>query len=176
MSSRSSGDDTADATRTSTASSPNPAHAGASGGTGYRERLWPSPAACLACLPIVLGAVLVPLPIFGPGAGVVGGLLGVLAVVALLASMAWRIEVAGGVLRVGRARLPVAVVGEVDVLDRAALRRAVGPGLDARAHLALRPWAPEGVRIHLEDASDPTPYWVVSTRRPEELAAALRAR
>jgi hypothetical protein len=29
------------------------------------------------------------------------------------------------------------------------------------------------VRVDLEDPLDPTPYWLLSTRRPQELAAAL---
>jgi hypothetical protein len=30
------------------------------------------------------------------------------------------------------------------------------------------------VRIEVVDPDDPTPYWVISTRRPEDLIAALR--
>ena len=29
------------------------------------------------------------------------------------------------------------------------------------------------VKIDITDPSDPTPYWLTSTRRPEELVAAL---
>lgn len=31
------------------------------------------------------------------------------------------------------------------------------------------------VRVEVLDPEDPTPYWVVSTRRPMELAASLEA-
>jgi hypothetical protein len=48
-----------------------------------------------------------------------------------------------------------------------------GVDLDARAFLKIRPWVKPVVRIELDDDNDPTPYWLVSTRRPKELAAAL---
>jgi len=31
------------------------------------------------------------------------------------------------------------------------------------------------VRVDLNDPADPTPYWVVSSRRPTELAGAIKA-
>ena len=31
------------------------------------------------------------------------------------------------------------------------------------------------VRVPVEDPADPAPYWLVSSRRPDQLAAALRA-
>ncbi|HWJ84512.1 MAG TPA: DUF3093 family protein, partial [Cellulomonas sp.] len=37
-------------------------------------------------------------------------------------------------------------------------------------------WIHAGVRIELVDPADPTPYWIVTSRRPDELAAALRGR
>ena len=46
--------------------------------------------------------------------------------------------------------------------------------LDARAWLLVRGWIPGVARITLDDPTDPTPYWLVSTRDPEGLAAALR--
>jgi hypothetical protein len=48
-----------------------------------------------------------------------------------------------------------------------------GTRLDARAYLMLRGWIPGVARITLDDPTDPTPYWLVSTRDPEGLAAAL---
>ena len=44
---------------------------------------------------------------------------------------------------------------------------------DARAFLLLRPYVKTAVRVDLEDPADPTPYWLLSSRRPEALAAAL---
>ena len=45
--------------------------------------------------------------------------------------------------------------------------------LDARAYLCIRGWIPTGIRVAVADPQDPTPYWLVSTRRPEELLTAF---
>ncbi|MDX2025238.1 DUF3093 family protein, partial [Microcella sp.] len=52
---------------------------------------------------------------------------------------------------------------------------ARGQRLDARAFLVLRPDIPAVLRVAVTDPDDPTPYWLLSTRRPEELAAAIAA-
>lgn len=83
------------------------------------------------------------------------------------------IEVDDTEMRVGRAVLGRAWVGAVQPLD--AVRTAVRSGVeaDARAHLVLRPWVSTAVELTLDDPADPVPYWLVSTRRPGALAAAL---
>jgi hypothetical protein len=55
------------------------------------------------------------------------------------------------------------------------MRQARGPGLDARAFLCLRGWVQTGARVRIDDPQDPTPYWLLSTRHPDRLAAALAA-
>ena len=84
-----------------------------------------------------------------------------------------RIVVADGELRAGRAHVPLHLVGRAQgfVGEEARLQR--GPRLDARAFLVLRGWVDPVVRIELTDPHDPTPYWLVSTRRPDRLAATL---
>ncbi len=78
-------------------------------------------------------------------------------------------------LRAGRARIPVEFVGGATVLDAEAVRRLAGRDADARAFLLLRPYLKRGVRIDITDPADPAPYWLVSCRRPEALAAALES-
>ena len=58
-------------------------------------------------------------------------------------------------------------------LDADQTRRRAGVDADARAHLVLRPYVATAVEITLDDPADPVPYWLVSTRRPDALAAAL---
>ena len=86
-----------------------------------------------------------------------------------------RIRVGGAQFRAGRARIATELLGEVEVLDAEASRRAAGPEADARAYLLLRPYVRRCVRVTLADPADPTPYWLVASRRPEQLAAALRS-
>ena len=76
-------------------------------------------------------------------------------------------------LDVGGAHLDAAHIGAVTPLDRAAFRASLGPEADARAWLRTRPYIDGGVRVDLDDPSDPVPYWLVSSRRPEAVAAAL---
>jgi hypothetical protein len=60
-------------------------------------------------------------------------------------------------------------------LDAEATRLLAGRDANVHAYLLLRPYLKRAVRVDVVDPSDPVPYWLVSTRRPEELAAALTA-
>ena len=53
-------------------------------------------------------------------------------------------------------------------------RRAAGVEADARAYLLLRPYRKRAVRVEVADPADPTPYWLLSSRRPDDLAEVLR--
>jgi hypothetical protein len=86
-----------------------------------------------------------------------------------------RLAVASGELRAGRAHIPLALCGAVEPLDREQTRDAGGAGADARAYLVLRPYISTAVRVPIDDPLDPVPYWLLSTRHPERLAAAVRA-
>lgn len=79
-------------------------------------------------------------------------------------------------LTVGASRIEWTWVGGAKALDPAETRHRLGPGADARAHLAMRPYLPEAVEVTIDDPADPHPYWLVSSRRAVELAAAINAR
>lgn len=102
----------------------------------------------------------------------------VIAVPVVLVALFWlgrtRVQVARGELRVGRAALPLRYVGRVDVVGKADKQVALGPELDPAAYLLHRPWVGPVVRVELTDPDDPTPYWIFSVRRPEQLLEALR--
>lgn len=101
----------------------------------------------------------------------------VLPITALLLSVGSRgsVTVKAGVLHVPGARIPIARLDHGVVLDREAFRQQTGPMADARAFVVSRPWLHTAVRLMLDDPEDPTPYWVVGTRKPQELLTALRA-
>ena len=86
-----------------------------------------------------------------------------------------RIVVADGALRVGRARIEAAYLGTAESLDAEAARRVAGMEADARAYLVLRPYLTRAVKVEITDPADPAPYWLVSTRHPDRLAAAITA-
>ncbi|MFC7359572.1 DUF3093 domain-containing protein [Nocardioides astragali] len=85
-----------------------------------------------------------------------------------------RVAVEGGTLRAGRAHIALEHVGEVTALDADGVRRLAGVDADARAYLLLRPYLKRGVRVEVTDPADPTPYWLVSCRRPEQIVTAVR--
>ncbi len=76
-------------------------------------------------------------------------------------------------LRVGRASIDSAHIGVVQPLNRVDYRLRLGTGADARAYLVTRPYLDRGVLVTVKDPSDPVPYWLLSSRRPDALAAAL---
>ncbi len=141
----------------------------------HRERLWPSPAAWL--LPVLAaaftGVALLP----------VDRLVALLAAVAAAAAAAALLVRASAVvevsrehgLRAGRAVLPASAIGGAEAARGPRARALRGPELDARTHLVLRGWVDPVVLVTLDDPDDPTPAWLVSTREPERLAAALHA-
>jgi hypothetical protein len=65
------------------------------------------------------------------------------------------------------------LLGTPEQLDKDATRRVLGVEADARAYLVTRPYLKHAVRVPVHDPADPTPYWLVATRHPERLAAAL---
>jgi hypothetical protein len=84
------------------------------------------------------------------------------------------VSVAGGELRVGRARLPLAEVGEVAALDQAQTRAMRGPRADPAALLLVRPYLKAAVYVQVTGYDTTVPYWLVGTRHPAELATAIK--
>lgn len=84
-----------------------------------------------------------------------------------------RVRIGDGVLHVRGARLPLSAVGIVTALDAEDTRRLRGPVASPLAHVATRPWLPLAVWVEVVDIDDDTPYWLVGSRKPADLAAAL---
>ena len=128
---------------------------------------WPVAAALVALLGAELWA----------GLGWIGAVLSYAALGTLVAAWLIRLSrvhvtVGDGELRVGRAHLPVHFIGEVLPIDRDTLRRLLRR--DVNAFAVVRGYLPGAVYVELTDPRDPTPYWLVSTRDPQRLVAALR--
>jgi hypothetical protein len=83
------------------------------------------------------------------------------------------IEIADGELRVGKDRLPLADTGQVRPLDEAQARALRGPRADPRAYVLIRPYLRLAVYVEVSRQDAGTPYWLLATRRPAELAAAI---
>lgn len=110
-----------------------------------------------------------------PGAWAWSLTAAILALLALayLAYGSATIVVADGELRAGRARIEATYLGAAEALDAETARRQAGVDADARAYLLLRPYLKRAVRVEIVDPADPAPYWLLGTRHPESLAAAI---
>jgi hypothetical protein len=104
-----------------------------------------------------------------------------------LALLVWgerAIVVRDGMLAVGRVVLPLSRVGQVQALDEAQTRELAGPQADPTAVLMVRSFLRRAVYVEVIGegpvpgrsawaGAGPPPYWLVGTRHPEELAAAI---
>jgi hypothetical protein len=83
------------------------------------------------------------------------------------------VRVVDGVLHVPGARAPLAAFGPPEVLEGRALQQRLGAQAHQDAWVAMSPWLRTAVLLPVVDPADDTPYWLVGTRHPVALAAAL---
>lgn len=166
----------------SAAEPPGPEHAAPqqtapehAGGRLYAERLYvpwfhwilPLVAAALLSAELHMGFPVIPiwLPylVFLP-----------VAVAGLIRLGGVRVQVLDGELWAADAHLPVHFIGTAEVVTAERKRKTLGPELDPTAFVVHRGWVSTMIRIEVTDPADPTPYWLVSTRRPGRLIEALQ--
>ncbi|VXB46256.1 DUF3093 domain-containing protein [Nocardioides sp. AX2bis] len=158
-----------------TAHSPTPTQR-PDGAAGHDERLgvplrwWVQGTMLVASLWLALVVATPALVAFG-----VAGLCLALLAGLLVAYGSAVVRVDDSTFRAGRASIAGHHLGRVDELDAEEARLVAGRDADARAYLLLRPYRKRAVRVEVLDPRDPAPYWLVSTRHPARLAAALRA-
>ena len=140
--------------------------------TEYSETLSPSWWLIAALGLLFPASVLIFLPLSLP-VGIATGLALWWGAVGVLWLFAPRIRVDDHGLRAGRARIDHAWIGRVDVFSGDEARVQKGTGLDARAWLVIVPWVTRVVRVSITDQDDPAPYWLISSRRPEQLREAV---
>lgn len=139
----------------------------------YRERLhapiswWLSAGGCV----IILGSTLWAGFSVAIGLTVYLAMGGILAV-ALLSWGSVRITVTGSELVVGRQRLPISQVSEVSAMDVEQTTALRGPSADPAAYLLIRPYLKRSAFVGVTQPAS-RPYWLVATRRPVQLAAAV---
>ncbi|MFE7974249.1 DUF3093 domain-containing protein [Streptomyces shenzhenensis] len=144
-------------------------------GTPYDERLTAPRSWWLISFLVGVSLALILLP-FGT-LPMLGGLAGGTAAAAVMASAygSLRIRVVGDHLIAGEAKIPVTALGTSEILDPEEARAWRTYKADTRAFLLLRAYIPRALRVEVTDPADPTPYLYLSTRAPEQLAAAIEA-
>ena len=147
----------------------------------YRERLRVPLAWWLLAVPtvLILGATLYaglaePWPII-----IMTGLAAGCATFLITMGLA-TVEIRAGALHAGNAVLPLTAVSEVVSLDEKQTTRLRGPRADPAARLYSRPYLKESVYLAVAApspshpaAGSTVPYWLIGTRHPAELAAAI---
>jgi hypothetical protein len=85
------------------------------------------------------------------------------------------IIVANGELIIQRAHIPLHYLGKSEIIEKKRFSVERTRGADPAAYFATTFWISEGLKVEVTDHRDPTPYWLISTRRAEELAQALKS-
>jgi hypothetical protein len=76
-------------------------------------------------------------------------------------------------LRIKKAHIPLKYLGEVSLVNKKEFSFARTRGADPAAFFATTFWISEGIKVAINDDRDPTPYWLISTKRAQKLKAAL---
>ncbi|MCW2897695.1 MAG: hypothetical protein QOG28_2236 [Trebonia sp.] len=142
----------------------------------YRERLLVPVSYWLLAVPVVL-------TLGAEAYFFVDGFIPPLVIAALYAIVAvflvhWSsatIEVTGAVLRAGKDTLALGDADEVIALDDKQSMALGGPRADPSAHILLRPYLKRAVYVGLANPGEGVPYWLLATRHPEKLAAAIES-
>ncbi|MCU1516099.1 MAG: hypothetical protein JWQ75_820 [Pseudarthrobacter sp.] len=159
----------------SSSTAPVPNSSSANTSVVYREKLWPTPWVWLITAGIAGAGILMFAPISAAAGYTAAAVLFAIMAAGLILSTP-TITVTPDSLTVGRATIERRFIGGVASFHAKEATAERGTRLNGLAYLCIRGWIDPVVRIEITDPSDRTPYWLTSTRRPEELTAALSAR
>ena len=140
----------------------------------YNEKLWPNAWIWLVSAGLSGAGILVFAPI-SLAAGLTAAVVLFVIIAVLLVLSTPAITVTGSTLRVGRATIERRFVGSASAFRGAEATAERGTRLNGLAFLCIRGWIDPVVRMEITDPSDRTPYWLTSTRHPDQLLAALNS-
>jgi hypothetical protein len=141
----------------------------------YVERVLPSVSFYVAGLFLPFGLFLVVLP-FSIEIGLIVAIGSYLVVVGVSYLLAPKITLNDNLLRVDKATIATAHLGQASVIDRKDQFLERGHKLSTLAYKRFQIGVKGLVKITLQDEKDPTPYWLVATRHPEVLVGHLNAK
>lgn len=84
------------------------------------------------------------------------------------------IEIKDGKLFVAGAKIEKKFIGEVTALNSAEMKRLRGRDANVVAFTEVRFWVKTGVKVEVNDASDPVPYWLFSSKHTDKLVSAIK--
>lgn len=139
----------------------------------FQERLLPGVGAWIvvAVVGLIVGVVLIPLSY---AVAIAVGVIGLITACTLAYLTSPVLIVTESHFTMGRARIDVELLGEPTVLAGEDWQTTMSTGFEPLAHHCTRGWIHSGIRTEVLDDQDPITAWVCSSRRPEDLALALR--
>lgn len=141
----------------------------------YKERVRPNLGTFAAVAVLIPAVTLVSEP-FDFRIGLVLGPLLVAGIWAALFFYSPVIKVGKESLTVGRASIPRNLLGKISEIPKDQIFFERGPGLEPASYKVFQGTVKTALKIVINDPDDPTPYWIISTRKPTQLATVLRAR
>lgn len=158
----------------SSAAAPAPQSSSGDAAVRYSEKLWPNVWIWLVSAGLSGAGILVFAPI-SMAAGFTAALVLFVIIGVLLVLSTPSISVTDSTLRVGRATIERNFVGAAAAFRGKEATAERGTRLNGLAFLCIRGWIDPVVRIEITDPSDRTPYWLTSSRHPDQLVAALQS-
>jgi len=140
----------------------------------YVERVRPDLGTFIAVATLLPAVTLVAEP-FDYRIGIAVGLVLVFSIWSALYFLAPVIQVGSSFLRVGRAKIPRNLLGKIEEIAKNQIFSERGPNLNPAAYKVFQGTVKTALKIYVNDPNDPTPYWIISTRKPTRLANALKA-
>jgi hypothetical protein len=95
------------------------------------------------------------------------------AIIYIAIAMRSTITIDGQELRIDQAHIEIKYLGGVEKLTSSQMRLLRTRDADPAAFLAIKFWLSTGVKITISDPRDPTPYWLVTSKRGQEISALL---
>ena len=77
-------------------------------------------------------------------------------------------------LSIDRAHIETKYLKGAIALDEQQYRKLRTRDFDARSFHTTRPWLKRGVKVSVNDDRDETTYWLIGSKKPEQLVAALK--
>ena len=78
-------------------------------------------------------------------------------------------------VRVGCAHIELQYIDSTHVLTPQEMKTIRTRDADPAAYLAIRFWNAHGVKLELNDDRDSTPYWLITTKKSQELSKLLNS-
>jgi hypothetical protein len=100
-------------------------------------------------------------------------LMATVAIIYIAIAMRSTISIDGQELRIDQAHIELKYLGGVEQLTSSQMRLLRTRDADPAAYLAIKFWLSTGVKITISDPRDPTPYWLVTSKRGDQIAALL---